>query len=504
MPLLLVAISQPIIQLVKLSMNKYSAMMFAVRPGVFLRLLFDMYGILALLTLVPFAVAACTNSVATKAYLLVVVLLSVCWLMGRFLPAAEQVQRNEALAMVAGLFITASLLFSIPVMAYGVNFLDAWFEAVSGVTTTGLSTLNVTDMPAALLFGRGWMQWMGGVGVVVLALAVFIRPGQTVSQLGFSDREKGDLVGGTRAHAKRVVIIYVLLTTLGIAALYLAGASPLDSVVHSMTAVSTGGFANYADSLGSVTSSQLTIVNILCVAGAVSFHVYYRSLLATRGRFAGNNQLYALLSIILLVSVAVWLLSNVTSLDLPYADILTLVLSSQTTAGFSPIAIVGLPGWLLLMLCLCMAIGGGIGSTSGGIKLGRFIMMLRVARLALMRSALSENVLVARDAHGASIDTDETEDVLALLTWFIITLFTSWMIFLVYGYPPAESLFEVTSALATAGLSTGITNERLPAVLKFVLCCNMLLGRVEVLAILILLSPHSWIGKRRESRVSYK
>ena len=223
MPLLLVAISQPIIQLVKLSMNKYSAMMFAVRPGVFLRLLFDMYGILALLTLVPFAVAACTNSVATKAYLLVVVLLSVCWLMGRFLPAAEQVQRNEALAMVAGLFITASLLFSIPVMAYGVNFLDAWFEAVSGVTTTGLSTLNVTDMPAALLFGRGWMQWMGGVGVVVLALAVFIRPGQTVNQLDFSDREKSDLVAVTRAEAKRVVIIYVFLTTLGIVERIVAG-----------------------------------------------------------------------------------------------------------------------------------------------------------------------------------------------------------------------------------------------------------------------------------------
>ncbi|MFC1579125.1 TrkH family potassium uptake protein [Pseudomonadota bacterium] len=485
-------------------MNKYGAMMFAVRPGVLLRLLFDMYGILALLTLVPLLVAAFTNSVATNAYLLVVSLLSAFWLMGRILPAADNVQRNEALAMVAALFITASLLFSIPVMAYGVAFLDAWFEAVSGVTTTGLSTLNVTDMPAAQLFGRGWMQWMGGVGVVVLALALFLRPGQTASQLGFSDSEKDDLVGGTRAHAKRVVLIYVLLTTLGIAALYLAGASLLDSVVHSMTAVSTGGFANYVDSLGSVTASQLTIVNILCVAGAISFHVYYRSLLATRGQFTGDNQLYALLAMILLVSSAVWLLSNVTSLDLRFSDILTLVVSSQTTAGFSPIAIAGLPGWLLLMLCLCMAIGGGIGSTSGGVKLGRFIVMLRVARLALIRSALSKNVQVARYAHGSRIDTDEMEDVLALLTWFIIALFTSWLVFLVYGYPPAESLFEVTSALATAGLSTGITNEGLPAVLKFVLCCNMLLGRVEILAILILLSPHSWIGKRRQSGGSYK
>jgi len=322
--------------------------------------------------------------------------------------------------------------------------------------------------------------------------------------LGFSNTEMGDLVGGTRAHAKRVILIYVLLTTLGIAALYLTGASMLDSVVHSMTAVSTGGFANYADSMGSVTASHLTIVNILCVAGAISFHVYYRSLLATRGRFAGDNQLYALLVMILFVSSAVWLLSNITSLDLRFSDILTLVVSSQTTAGFTPIAIPGLPGWLLLMLCLCMAIGGGIGSTSGGLKLGRFIMMIRMARLALIRSALPENVRVAQYAHGSRIDTDEMEDALALLTWFITALFTSWLVFLVYGYPPSESLFEVTSALATAGLSTGITNEDLPAVLKFVLCCNMLLGRVEILAILILLSPHSWIGRRRKSGVSDK
>lgn len=478
-------------------MNKHSAMMFALRPGVLLRLLFDMYGILALLTFVPFLVAAFTNSVASNAYLLVIGVLSACWLLGRFLPPVEKVQKNEALAMVAALFITASLLFSIPVMAYGADFIDAWFEAVSGVTTTGLSTLNVGEMPTALLFGRGWMQWVGGIGVVVLALAMFLRPGQTASRLGFSNRETDDLVGGTRAHAKRVVIIYVLLTALGILALYLGGASLLDSVVHSMTAVSTGGFANYADSLGAVASSQLAIVNILCVAGAISFHIYYRSLLAIRGPITGDNQLHALLAMILLVTSAVWLLSNVTSLDLRFTDILTLVVSSQTTAGFSSLEMTSLPSWLLLTICLCMAIGGGIGSTSGGIKLGRFIIMLRMARLALLRSALSENVHIARDAHGTRIDSDETEDVLALLTWFIIMLFASWLIFLVYGYPPAESLFEVTSALATAGLSTGITSEDMPAILKFVLCCNMLMGRVEIIAILILLSPHSWIGKRR-------
>jgi trk system potassium uptake protein TrkH len=211
--------------------------------------------------------------------------------------------------------------------------------------------------------------------------------------------------------------------------------------------------------------------------------------------------LYTLLIIIVFVSASVWLLSGISALGLSFPDILTLVVSSQSTAGFSSVSVAGLPGWLLLMLCFCMAVGGGIGSTAGGIKLGRFIVMLRVAQRAVIQAAVSGNVRVARGAHGEQLNSDETEDVLAMLSLFLAVLLSSWLVFLVYGYPAAESLFEITSALATAGLSSGLTSESMPPVLKFVLCCNMLLGRVEILAILILFSLYSWIGKRRKSGV---
>jgi trk system potassium uptake protein TrkH len=127
--------------------------------------------------------------------------------------------------------------------------------------------------------------------------------------------------------------------------------------------------------------------------------------------------------------------------------------------------------------------------------------MLRVAQRAVIQAAVSGNVRVARGAHGEQLNSDETEDVLAMLSLLLAVLLSSWLVFLVYGYPAAESLFEITSALATAGLSSGVTSESMPPVLKFVLCCNMLLGRVEILAILILFSPYSWIGKRRKSGV---
>jgi len=472
-------------------------MMFAVRLPVLLRLLFDMYGVMALLTLVPTLVAILDGSSAGTRYLAVAALLGLCWALGRLLDKPTAVQKNEALATVALLYISASLLFSFPIMAYDVPFTDAWFEAVSGVTTTGLSTLAVDGKPAAFLFGRGWMQWVGGIGVVVLALAFIIPSGATASKLGFGKREMDDLVGGTRAHAKRVVIVYLVITALGIGALLLAGASLLDAVVHCMAAVSTGGFANYPDSLGSLGAWQLGVINVLCVAGAISFHVYYRSLLYSRKVSLADNQLYTMLSALVLGFCVLWLLCRLAALQLAPGDIFTLVVSSQTTAGFSSVDLAMMPAWLLLLLCVAMLVGGGLGSTSGGLKLGRALLLLKLAKMAVMRTAVPEKVYVSADAGAARFDARDVEEVLALATWFGVVLFISWSIFVFYGYPPVAALFEVSSALATAGLSAGITGADLPPFLKFVLCCNMLFGRVELLAILVLLSPRSWIGRRR-------
>ncbi len=477
-------------------MAKYSAMQFAVRPTVVGRLLSDMYGILALLTLVPAGLAWVTDSAAAKAYSGVIASLALCWLGGRLLAPPDRVQKNEALAMVALLFITSSLLLCLPLMSYGIPFMDAWFESVSGVTTTGLSTLDIAEASPAFLFGRAWMQWLGGIGVVVLALAIFVRPGVTANRLGFSDREMDDVVGGTRAHARRVIIIYLLLTALGITALYFSGASLLDAVVHCMAALSTGGFANYPNSLADVNAAHLWVVNLLCVAGAISFHLYYRSLLRSgRGKFI-DNQLYTLLATLAAGIGLMWVLATLAGLELPARDLLTTVVSAQTTAGFSSTEIGALPSSMILLLCVLMAIGGGAGSTAGGFKLDRALLLFQIAHRSLLRSTLSEHVHVRGAKHQ---EGSRMEEALSLLVWFLAIVLLSWLVFVAYGFPPLQSLFEVVSALATVGLSSGITNAELPAELKLVLCTNMLLGRVEIIAVLVLLAPRNWIGRRRGS-----
>lgn len=474
--------------------SKYQAMQFAARLTVVGRLLSDMYGVLALLTVVPTAVALVTESVAAPIYIGVVLAFASFFLSGRLLPEPERVQKNEALLVVALLFISSSLFFALPIMAYDIDFVDAWFEAVSGVTTTGLSTLSVENAPAALLFGRAWMQWLGGIGVVVLALAIFVRPGVIASRLGFSDREMDDVVGGTRAHARRVVVIYLLLTAAGVAALYLSGASILDAIVHCMAAVSTGGFSNYDDSLALISDLRLLIVNLLCMAGAISFYLYYRSLFFMGRKGFFNSQLNVLVVVMLaglaLVALLQWLAGN----PLATRDLLTLVVSAQTTAGFSTFNLSTLSPATMVLLCMMMAIGGGAGSTSGGIKVDRFVTLWQVATRALLRVGVPDQVYLSAEGPEGRAGVNEA---VALLLWTLLFMFLSWMMFLVYGYAPVASLFEVTSALATTGLSAGITSPELPTTLKIVLTCNMLLGRLEIVAILVLFAPHSWIGRRR-------
>jgi trk system potassium uptake protein len=237
-----------------------------------------MMGLFGILTCVPFGVSLISGSaVSSWAYFFVIVISLLLGTFGLYATWNEKirVQRNESLALVALLFISIPLLQTIPIMSYGISFVDAWFEAVSGVTTTGLSTLGtVEDKPISFLFSRGWMQWVGGLGIIVLALALVFQPGIVTQQLGFDANEVDDVVGGTRAHAIRILMVYVLLTLVIVLLLLLAGSKMIDALVHAMAAISTGGFANYDDSLAGISSVQQGVVMMGCLAGAISFHLY--------------------------------------------------------------------------------------------------------------------------------------------------------------------------------------------------------------------------------------
>ena len=182
---------------------------------------------------------------------------------------------------------------------------------------------------------------------------------------------------------------------------------------------------------------------------------------------------------------------------IPVQDLALTAVSAQTTAGFSSIPTSALEPGSKLVLIVSMFVGGGLGSTSGGVKIFRFLIFLQILRLLLDRTSILRSGRASLRLGGDAVGLDEVYWVVGVVSAFGFLVTLSWLTFLVYGYPPLDSLFEVVSAAGTVGLSTGITNNQLPALLKVVLSLDMLMGRVEVVAFIVLLRPTTWLGRRR-------
>jgi trk system potassium uptake protein len=153
----------------------------------------------------------------------------------------------------------------------------------------------------------------------------------------------------------------------------------------------------------------------------------------------------------------------------------------------------------MLILVLAMLVGGTIGSSSGGIKVFRAMIALLMLLFFLRRSAMPPHAVAAFRFARRPMDLEDLQRVLLTVMLFVLTVIGCWLAFLAFGYPPLESLFEVSSAIATVGLSSGITSEALEPQLKAVLCAGMWLGRLEVFAMLVLLYPPTWFGPRADN-----
>jgi trk system potassium uptake protein TrkH len=175
-----------------------------------------------------------------------------------------------------------------------------------------------------------------------------------------------------------------------------------------------------------------------------------------------------------------------------------LAMSAQSTTGFTTLDLNQIDDSAKLSIIISMLIGGGVGSTAGGIKLLRLLILLRLIQVVLQRTTMPSQAVYYPKLGGKIMEDTEIQRVFILIMLFIGVIILSWFVFLMYGYTPMNALFEVVSASATVGLSTGITAAEMPLLLKFVLSIDMLLGRLEIIALLVVLYLPNWIGKRKE------
>jgi trk system potassium uptake protein TrkH len=473
---------------------------FAVRPRVLARLTgrvaLLLTGINAPLVLVSLIDQEWAGAGAHAAVLAVLVGLWVVLSRGK---AAAVPQTNEAMVLSALAFGLGSAALALPWWAEGVPFIDALFEGVSAVTTTGLSTLDsVENKPWSFLFARAWGQWSGGLMIVLLALFLTLERGAVAGRWLSYQLTAEEVMLGSRAWMRTMAMVYSGITVVTIVAFLAVGLDPWNALLHGLTTVCGGGFAADDASIGGIGGRGVQAVAMIGgVFGAVSFLIWPQLRKGRWREVLGAPELRAFATLCIAGSIV--LFGTMTLLSgLPWRETLwdafLMSLSCQTTTGFSTLDLGPLDPVSKVVMTVQMLLGGDTASAAGGIKMFRLIAMLRLAQGAIARTALAPHAVIPTRAGEA----DLIRGTATVVTLFALMLLLSWSTFLGAGIDPVDALYDCASALSICGASVGVASHGLAWPLKLVLTVVMLVGRLEIVAVLVLFYPRTWIGRRQD------
>ena len=404
----------------------------------------------------------------------------------------ESLTLQEGAVVVVIAWISAILVGALPLMAVGrLDFTQAIFESTSGWTTTGLSVVDVATAPKLLLLYRSVMQLAGGAGLAVIMLSALAGPAGT--GLSTAEGRSDQLVPNVRRSAKLVVTIYSGYTFCGCLALRLAGMDWFDAVNHAFAAISTGGFSTRPESIGYWNSPWVEGVTVvLMLLGTMNFVTGY-ALLHGKFRAVGKNGEIRLQALLIPAMVLV-VFAGVTcglypTLGKQLRVAIFEVVTALSTTGFSTVGYGNWNGLGWLVLIVLMIIGGGTGSTAGGLKQYRVYALYRgmlweFRRMLLPRGAVTMPDVWVGDTRRFLGDR-ELRQLATFAFLYLGTLAVGTGILAAYGFSLKESLFEFASALGTVGLSVGVTSASAPAGLLWTETVGMILGRLEFFVVFI-------------------
>ncbi len=403
-------------------------------------------------------------------------------------------------------WLAISLFGALPFLFAGLQItpVEALFESVSGITTTGARVLNYIDgLPPGLLLWRALLSWLGGIGIILMALALLPVLQVGGMQLFRLEAAASDQVLPRVAELSLgITELYLLFTLFGTAALMMAGMPLLDSVVHAMTAISTSGFSTHETSVGYFQSTEVEVVlAVLMLLGAMPYIALLR---AARGRVVGLYRdaqvrwLFGfLVSGALLIALWRWLeLQQEHPLEILWTSLFT-VISMMTGSGFRVEEAFGWGALPQITLLFLMLIGGAAGSTSSGIKLFRVQIFAALALAQLRRLTRPHGVFLPH--LGRRQIPEEVAD--AVLAYFVLFTFAYMALTLLFGLSglSLDAALSVTaSALANVGPSPIDPEfgrgdfDSLSEGSKLIMIAGMLLGRLELLVVLVLFTRSFW------------
>jgi trk system potassium uptake protein TrkH len=403
-------------------------------------------------------------------------------------------------------WVTASFFGALPFAFHGIgmNLADAYFETVSGLTTTGSTVMTGLDKaPADILLWRALLQWLGGLGIIVMAmvaLPVLRVGGMQLFHTESSDRSE-KVFASTAQFIRFVMSAYLLLSLLCVVAYALAGMSFFDAVLHAMTTLSTGGYSTHDASLGRYANPAIHWIAIFfMLSGALPFVLYVQLAQGKRMGDVWQSQVTAYLAIILVAAavIAAWLwLDQGRPVEAAIRHALFTVVSIVTTTGYASSDYMLWGGFPIAIIFVLMYVGGCTGSTAGGIKVFRLQVIYLFARAQVTRQIMPNRVVATR-LDNRDIDTSVASSVLAFVGLYVATVAAVTIVLSVFGLDFLTALSSAVTAIGNVGPGLGDTVG--PAgnfgsfsdAAKLVTSAAMLLGRLELMTVLVVLTPFFW------------
>lgn len=410
-------------------------------------------------------------------------------------------RRLHTFLLTGSIWITGASAGALPLWLWQLSPSDAFFEAMSGITTTGSTVMSSLDTTApGILLWRGVLQWLGGIGFIVTGIAflpILRVGGMQLFRTESSERGEKEMASAAR-FAGATVWIYMALTVMCAAVYSAGGMTVFEAVAHAFTTVSTGGYSTSDSSFGHFDSAFLQWSGTLfMVAGALPFAWYIKGL---NRRAFRSEQVGSLLSF-LFVTIAVLTLWRVATAQTPVLETLRLVafnvVSVVTTTGYASTDYTTWGPLAVAAFFTLTAVGGCTGSTSGGAKTMRWIILFRVIRVQ-MRTVHSPSAVVGARYEGLPVDMDVVSGVSTFFFFYAATVGILAAALGFYGLDLETSLSGALTAVANVGPGVGDTIgpagnfASLPDGAKLLLCFGMYVGRLEMLTVYVLLTAAFW------------
>lgn len=468
-----------------------------------------MLGVEAALLLVPVLVAVIYQEKCGVVFLIPIVILCLLfWMVGRKRPEHGQIYGKEGMVIVALAWILWSLFGAMPftLSGYIPSYVDAFFETVSGFTTTGSSIIpDVEVLPHCLLFWRSFTHWIGGMGVLVFVLVVTSLDRKNSMHLMRAEvpgPEKDKLVPKAMSTARILYGMYLTLTVIEMVFLVIGGMNLFDSMIFSFGSAGTGGFSNYADSVAHFNSAYIDgVITVFCALFGVNFALFYFMILGDFKSILKNEELRTYILLIAGATAAIML--NIHSLyptigkSFRYAvfQVVTVI----TTTGYSTADFAQWPMFSKAVLMMLTVIGACASSTGGGIKVSRLLVGMKCVKREIVQLAHPKSVGIIRIG-GKKVSSDVLRTIYIYFIAYVGILIGSVVLVSLDNFDFETTFSAVLTTLGNVGPGMAQVGPmgnfaEFSPLSKLILCFDMLAGRLEIFPFLVLFTAPAWRRK---------